>query len=796
MSHEDSKADPKEDSNKRSSTDSETVTFDRVCQEELQRVTERRRLLHLSEDTGKDLFGVSLSGGGLRSAYFSLGVIHALFVKRLWRHVDYLSTVSGGGYIGSWLSSRVVRNRPKVGPRVTPLDEDFAGVDPPVVKLFAGKGRYLLRPLQLVNKYLIGLLFVNLLAVSGLVAVAALVAFVWRCLDYPFVRDRLEVLGVRGDTVTPFLPFLMCGALWLLCWTISYWRRGAEAPGLYAKRLLLLTLASLGIGFAILFGNGDIALMDGESVAMSNSWLTPVVGLLGAGLLPLLHPKRLLQSGLRPGRWWERLVFSVVTALMLLGVPLLLIGFLARENISGFNTDAHRRMVMADIEDPLAFSTWLRTEQQVHQVFDGGDRAESADGPSPPNDAQPDSDGGAVGAQLVAMKTEVGKDVAPGELADEAGQLARAAEKVQFIKFEEKMQEIGTAGFLEELASSKPVIELAETLWDAERESQEAYQLFAGPIEPKEVEQEWEGANRWGRASFRIYSYLGSGGQISAANIDRNDVAKYWAVKTYSNELVSALGLVVDLHLLPNRDFLVESVSRWKKRFTEPVTEQTEGTSRWRLTTEIASTAASKFEESLANKHRRLVATKLRQAEIRDPGGISDSKEAFPTLSLAEVKELNRLLLEDLRPDIFRDRHKIRRRVSIYKDQHARLGWMAVAIVCFVVSARYVDFNVTTMHGYYRNRLARAFLNPVNTSNEYPMYPTISELRTTEYGAPYHLICACARNDQHDEDMDLDMSSGADREPPLSQFVFSQLFCGSHTTGFISTDQYERYIPR
>lgn len=49
--------------------------------------------------------GVACSGGGIRSACFNLGVLQALDEKDLLSRVDYLSTVSGGGYVGSWLVS-------------------------------------------------------------------------------------------------------------------------------------------------------------------------------------------------------------------------------------------------------------------------------------------------------------------------------------------------------------------------------------------------------------------------------------------------------------------------------------------------------------------------------------------------------------------------------------------------------------------------------------------------------------------------------------------------------------------
>src|ERR1700735_579509 len=53
-----------------------------------------------------NLVGVAFSGGGIRSATFNLGVLQALAELKLLHRVDYLSTVSGGGYIGGWLAAR------------------------------------------------------------------------------------------------------------------------------------------------------------------------------------------------------------------------------------------------------------------------------------------------------------------------------------------------------------------------------------------------------------------------------------------------------------------------------------------------------------------------------------------------------------------------------------------------------------------------------------------------------------------------------------------------------------------
>jgi hypothetical protein len=51
-----------------------------------------------------------LSGGGIRSATFGLGVIQGLARLGLLAQFDYLSTVSGGGYIGSWLGAWIHRH--------------------------------------------------------------------------------------------------------------------------------------------------------------------------------------------------------------------------------------------------------------------------------------------------------------------------------------------------------------------------------------------------------------------------------------------------------------------------------------------------------------------------------------------------------------------------------------------------------------------------------------------------------------------------------------------------------------
>jgi Patatin-like phospholipase len=57
-----------------------------------------------------ELAGLSFSGGGIRSATFGLGILQGLADMGLLHRFDYLSTVSGGGYIGSWLAAWMKRD--------------------------------------------------------------------------------------------------------------------------------------------------------------------------------------------------------------------------------------------------------------------------------------------------------------------------------------------------------------------------------------------------------------------------------------------------------------------------------------------------------------------------------------------------------------------------------------------------------------------------------------------------------------------------------------------------------------
>jgi hypothetical protein len=92
-----------------------------------------------------------LSGGGIRSATFNLGILQRLARLGLLTKIDYLSTVSGGGYIGSWLSAWIYNQDHDVAKvqrdlavvNDTPREKDPADPEPDQVRMLRKYSRFL-----------------------------------------------------------------------------------------------------------------------------------------------------------------------------------------------------------------------------------------------------------------------------------------------------------------------------------------------------------------------------------------------------------------------------------------------------------------------------------------------------------------------------------------------------------------------------------------------------------------------------------------------------------------------------
>lgn len=101
----------------------------------------RRKLagLNTPEEIDRAPVGLSLSGGGIRSAMLGLGLLQTLTENKFGPHIDYLSTVSGGGYIGTTLSSLLSMHEIHRGP--APTDGEQFIFRPGVVPQFVLGGQ-------------------------------------------------------------------------------------------------------------------------------------------------------------------------------------------------------------------------------------------------------------------------------------------------------------------------------------------------------------------------------------------------------------------------------------------------------------------------------------------------------------------------------------------------------------------------------------------------------------------------------------------------------------------------------
>jgi hypothetical protein len=89
--------------------------FDGLFSREIESASDLRfskvvQRIHARAKEGTPRSALSISGGGIRSATYALGVLQGLARRHVLEKFDFLSTISGGGYIGAWLSSWVRRD--------------------------------------------------------------------------------------------------------------------------------------------------------------------------------------------------------------------------------------------------------------------------------------------------------------------------------------------------------------------------------------------------------------------------------------------------------------------------------------------------------------------------------------------------------------------------------------------------------------------------------------------------------------------------------------------------------------
>jgi hypothetical protein len=205
------------------------------------------------------VLGLALSGGGIRSATFSLGVLQALAAQGLLRRIDLLSTVSGGGYLGSFLGGLYVR-APELGKGQSPADYVEAAVQDcrtgPVAWL-RENGRYL-TPAGSGDGLLAGAVVIrNWAALQWVLGIFVLMLVLLMGLARVWLQDLLGlpatsfwaaglVKGVIWWSPYVALPLLILG-IWVVPVGCAYWLVSPARNWNHQVPAFLTTLAVAGV---------------------------------------------------------------------------------------------------------------------------------------------------------------------------------------------------------------------------------------------------------------------------------------------------------------------------------------------------------------------------------------------------------------------------------------------------------------------------------------------------------------------------------------------------------------------
>lgn len=209
-----------------------------------------------------NVVGVALSGGGIRSATFSLGAMQVLAQRGLFKDIDVLSTVSGGGYTGSFITS-IVADGPPAGTTIDQLHQKIAapyGPDPaPVRQLRQGAKYLMVNGLAKQWKMVVGALAGLLVNWTAPVAVIALLALGARLVEFLFPAVSWETLfAVVG--AASFVGFLLF------------------AVSLRVERISVLAGRVLGLSVAALAVLAVAWVVDSGWTALGALHIGPVLG--------------------------------------------------------------------------------------------------------------------------------------------------------------------------------------------------------------------------------------------------------------------------------------------------------------------------------------------------------------------------------------------------------------------------------------------------------------------------------------------------------------------------------------
>jgi Patatin-like phospholipase len=321
----------------------------RILVQEVEGATTRPASSELADGVVPLTSGLSFSGGGIRSAAFCLGTLQALKVGEKFDTLDYISAVSGGGYIASSLAANLYLGRGKF-PFLSSNPGDIG--DSPAVRHIRDYSRYLIPKggkdvFDTLAVILRGLVASLSLAIGPVLLGAALTVGCYPSyaeLSKPdFLGIPLSRLGLPPGA--GFIPLaLVLGTAFLLFWSLvkSFKERhdgsgGPEFVGPFPRLARLIIVITLIVAFielqphaiAGLFKIADLAEDGGFEVIIAHGmkWSAGILTPLG-GLAAIMFRHLSAMAAKETGDSWPGWVTKIAAQIGLLiaaiSVPLLL----------------------------------------------------------------------------------------------------------------------------------------------------------------------------------------------------------------------------------------------------------------------------------------------------------------------------------------------------------------------------------------------------------------------------------------------------------------------------------------
>ena len=172
-------------------------------------IKRRNKVFGTDNADAANVVGLAISGGGIRSATFALGVVQCLTEKGVLPGVDYLSTVSGGGYLGSFLSSYLNTELPGVGPGADQLPfKKVENNEAPPIRRLRNHSKYLIEgDLRRNIGHMVYGVLINLVIVYPLIGLMAILTFLG-------IGGQIHA-AMNGHWVLPW-PWLVVGIVAVL----------------------------------------------------------------------------------------------------------------------------------------------------------------------------------------------------------------------------------------------------------------------------------------------------------------------------------------------------------------------------------------------------------------------------------------------------------------------------------------------------------------------------------------------------------------------------------------------------